>query len=52
MKELYAFDISRSTCLLDLEGDREAAGVLPDLAEGFAERFQAKKRDKNLVDFK
>ena len=25
--------------------------MLLDLAEQFAERFQAKKRDKNLVDF-
>lgn len=50
MKELYAFD-TLEHMFADLEGTREAAGVLLDLAEGFAERFQAKKRDKNLVDF-
>lgn len=49
-KELYAFD-TLEHMFADLEGTREAAGVLLDLAEGFAERFQAKKRDKNLVDF-
>ena len=50
MKELYAFD-TLENMFADLEGTREATGVLLDLAEQFAERFQAKKRDKNLVDF-
>lgn len=50
MKELYAFD-TLEHMFADLEGTKEAVGVLLDLAEDFAKRFQEKKRDKNLVDF-
>ena len=50
MKELYCFD-TLSTMLSDMEGTRETVSVLLDLAEEFAARFQAKKREKNLVDF-
>ncbi len=50
MKELYAFD-TLEHMFADLEGTKEAVGVLLDLAEDFAKRFQEKKREKNLVDF-
>ncbi len=50
MKELYCFD-TLSTMFSDMEGTRETVGVLLDLAEEFSARFQAKKREKNLVDF-
>lgn len=50
MKELYCF-APLKLMFADLDGTREATGVLLDLAELFAKRFQEKKRDKNLVDF-
>ena len=50
MKKMYCFD-SVESMFADLCGTREAIGMLLDLAEDFARRFQEKKRDKNLVDF-
>lgn len=50
LKESYCFD-SLEAMMEDMEGTRESIGMLLDLAQEFTERFRAKKREKNLVDF-
>ncbi len=50
MRELYCF-AEPEEMIADMEGAREAVGVLLDLAEEFSDRFREKKRERNLVDF-
>ncbi|WP_143320656.1 helicase-exonuclease AddAB subunit AddA [Clostridium sp. HBUAS56010] len=50
LTELYCFE-SPKEVLADLEGTKEAVSMLLDLAGEFAQRYQEKKKEKNLVDF-
>lgn len=50
MRELYCYEPPKEM-MEDMEGTVESIGMLLDLAEEFAARFQEKKRDRNLVDF-
>ena len=50
MQELYCY-APPEELRQDMEGTGEAVAVLLDLAEAFDQRFQEKKRDRNLVDF-
>ncbi|MDO5408042.1 MAG: helicase-exonuclease AddAB subunit AddA [Eubacteriales bacterium] len=50
MQELYCF-AEPSEVMQDQQHTGEVIGVLLELAEEFARRFQEKKRERNLVDF-
>lgn len=50
MKEQVCF-AEPEEMLQDLAAAREPVGMLLELAEEFARRYQEKKRDRNLVDF-
>ena len=50
MKGQFLF-ASEEEILADLAGSSEAVLMLLTLAEDFAGRFEAKKRERNLVDF-
>lgn len=50
MKELICF-ASPEEMLLDMAEAREPVEMLLELTEEFAERYQEKKRERNLVDF-
>lgn len=50
LSDLYSFE-SPDEVLSDIQGTKEAVAMLLDLAGEYAKRYQAKKQEKNLVDF-
>ena len=50
LRDLYCFE-SPQEVLSDIRGTKEAVSTLLDLAQEYANRYQEKKKERNVVDF-